>query len=298
MDNPIKGDVTMRPTSRISPIFAKTAGLFALATTILLAGVVEAKRFSYASSVHRTVVDEALKNGTVPPSLALAVARIESNFRPLAKSSAGARGVMQIMPATARGEFGVEAHRLWDAQTNVRLGVAYLEHLYRRYGERWDLALSHYNGGSLKKRDGRFVAHGYTVGYVANAMEWWRRYQKDETMVALVNRMKSVQAGRVRFASTERLVSPRAEQRLASLARDFSLLEDPRTELNWRTYLKVADRWLKKPAGETRSYLRYPAGKDQAEGRSPWRGEQAKPAVRFSSDNQPKFGDARPYRFR
>ena len=86
---------------------------------------------------------------TVPPSLALAVAKVESDFRARALSSAGARGVMQIMPATAKGEFGVSADELWDARLNVQLGIDFLARLIKRYDGRWDLALSHYNGGRV-----------------------------------------------------------------------------------------------------------------------------------------------------
>ena len=280
------------------PFLNKALVFAALATTLLMAGVAEAKRFTYESTVHRTIVDEALKNGVVPPSLALAVARIESNFRPGAQSSAGARGVMQIMPATARGEFGVAPYRLWDARTNVHLGVTFLERLYRMYGERWDLALSHYNGGSLKKRNGRFVAHRYTSGYVADVMEWWRRYQKDATVAVLVDKMKSVRKGRVRFASSERLLPSKADARLAALAGDYWLLEDPRVERNWRDYLKVADRWLRKPAGEAAAKTHYHAGSDRPSGAQPTPGTQREPVVRFRSDNRPAIGAARPYRFR
>ncbi len=287
----------MNRTPCISPFLARTGALLAMVMTLLLAGVADARSFSYASDVHRTVVDEALKNGTVPPSLALAVARVESNFRPGAQSSAGARGVMQIMPATARGEFGVLPHRLWDAQTNVRLGVTFLERLYRMYGERWDLALSHYNGGSLKKRGGQFIAHSYTTGYVADVMEWWRRYQKDATVTALVDRMKSAQRGRIRFASSERILPAKPETRLAALASDYWMLDDPKTERNWRDYLKVADRWLKKPAGESVAESSYHIRNDRPTDATSSRGVQRKPAVRFHSDDRPKLGAARSYRF-
>lgn len=93
------------------------------------------------------VVREANDLG-VAPSLALAVAHAESNFNPHALSDKGARGVLQIMPATARGEYGIAPDRLWDPRTNVRLGLHFLRRLQYRYG-RTDLALSHYNGGAV-----------------------------------------------------------------------------------------------------------------------------------------------------
>jgi soluble lytic murein transglycosylase-like protein len=73
--------------------------------------------------------------------LALAVAKVESNFDDNALSSAGARGVMQIMPKTARDEFGVQKDELWDAALNIQIGIDYLELLYDRYGK-WELALA------------------------------------------------------------------------------------------------------------------------------------------------------------
>lgn len=93
------------------------------------------------------VMREAIDLG-VPISLALAVAHVESNFDPNAESAKGARGVMQIMPATARGEYAIDADRLWDPRVNIRLGLHFLRRLIDRYGGRVDWALSHYNGGS------------------------------------------------------------------------------------------------------------------------------------------------------
>jgi len=81
-------------------------------------------------------------------SLALAVAHTESNFNPNAESSKGARGVMQIMPATARGEYNIHPDQLWNPRTNIRLGLHFLGRLIERYEGRTDLALSYYNGGS------------------------------------------------------------------------------------------------------------------------------------------------------
>ena len=93
------------------------------------------------------VAEEAVRMG-VPVSLALAVAHAESNFNPRAESHKGARGVMQIMPLTAKGEYGIDPDLLWDPRINVRVGLHFLKRLIRRYRGRVDLALSYYNGGS------------------------------------------------------------------------------------------------------------------------------------------------------
>lgn len=140
------------------------------------------------TEVMRMISEEAARNGRVPASLALAVARIESNFNDQAVSPAGARGVMQIMPSTAMGEFGVHKDQLFDPQLNVRLGIAYLERLYNQYGQDWGLALSHYNGGSLRSVGGRHVAHSYTRQYVADVERWNRTYSNNGSAIAVANR--------------------------------------------------------------------------------------------------------------
>ncbi|GEM_PF-702651 len=123
--------------------------------------------------IQRALVVEANQR-QVPVSLALAVAKVESGFNAGALSPVGARGVMQIMPATAWGEFGVEADRLWDSDLNVQLGVQYLKRLHDLYGGRWDLALSHYNGGTVKGD----TPSSYTVEYVLAVQAWQDHYQQ------------------------------------------------------------------------------------------------------------------------
>ena len=95
----------------------------------------------------RLVIREARSLG-VPSALALAVAHAESNFDPYARSHKGARGLMQIMPRTARTEYGINAELLWNPRINTRIGLHFLKRLLIRYKGRVDLALSYYNGGS------------------------------------------------------------------------------------------------------------------------------------------------------
>ena len=136
-----------------SPLRKKPRGnhISSLLMVLLLAAIsllmISPAEASTRGDVRRLVVEEAM-NSHVPPSLAMAVAKVESDFQPKALSHAGARGVMQIMPATARGEYGIQPGLLWNPRINVRLGLHFLQRLLKRYRGRVDLALSYYNGGS------------------------------------------------------------------------------------------------------------------------------------------------------
>ena len=127
--------------------------------------------------VQQIVAEEALRMG-VPVSLALAVAHAESNFDPAAESHKGARGVMQIMPATARGEYGIEADLLWQPRLNVRLGLHFLKRLLERYRGRIDLALSYYNGGSAVGDLPHARVIPATAKYVKRVRQLQKRYRR------------------------------------------------------------------------------------------------------------------------
>lgn len=148
------------------------AGCF---TVILLTtGTVEAA--SNPLTVKRLVAREA-RNLGIPVPLALAVAHAESSFNSRALSPVGARGVMQIMPATAWGEYGISASQLWDARTNVRLGLHFLGRLIRRYGGRTEFALSYYNGGSRVGPPRRARIIPATRAYVRRVKQLERHYR-------------------------------------------------------------------------------------------------------------------------
>lgn len=166
----------MRKYSTCGILFAGL--LTAFACSMLLAAAAEAAR---RVEIKRIVINEAAQSN-VPVPLALAVAKVESDFNARALSSAGARGVMQIMPATGQQEFGLTADQLWNPRTNIRTGIRFLEQLHRQYGQRWDLALSHYNGGTLKGRGARARAHSYTRKYVANVFRWRDVYSEQSLL--------------------------------------------------------------------------------------------------------------------
>ena len=114
-----------------------------------------------------------------PVSLALAVARAESDFDPRVESHKGARGVMQIMPRTAAEEYGIPADLLWQPRLNVRLGIHFLKRLLRRYRGRTDLALSYYNGGSAVGDLPRARVLPATRDYVRKVRRYQRHYRRE-----------------------------------------------------------------------------------------------------------------------
>lgn len=86
----------------------------------------------------------------VDPFLVLAVIREESGFNPRVVSRAGAVGLMQLLPSTARllnGSRPLDPQTLQDPEENLRLGIRYLAGLLQRFQGRWVPALAAYNAG-------------------------------------------------------------------------------------------------------------------------------------------------------
>ncbi len=90
------------------------------------------------------IIDKASKTFQLPAKLIRAVIKAESNFKPDAVSPAGAKGLMQLMPGTAK-EMGVADP--FDAEQNVMGGSKYLKGMLDRYGGNLRMALSAYNWG-------------------------------------------------------------------------------------------------------------------------------------------------------
>jgi soluble lytic murein transglycosylase-like protein len=151
------------------------AGPAAAATvTTATSGTTAAER----RSVRALVAAEA-RAMRFPVSLALAVARAESDFDPRVESHKGARGVMQIMPRTAAEEYGIPAELLWQPRLNVRLGIHFLKRLLQRYRGRTELALSYYNGGSAVGDLPHARVMPATRDYVRKVRRYQRQYRRE-----------------------------------------------------------------------------------------------------------------------
>jgi hypothetical protein len=110
------------------------------------------------SSGNESIDQLIKKHGThfgVDPYLVFLVIEQESHFHPKVVSPKGARGLMQLMPGTAR-RFGVS--RPFDPAENIRGGTQYLKELLTMFNGRVDLALASYNAG-----EGRVLDYGNRV---------------------------------------------------------------------------------------------------------------------------------------
>jgi soluble lytic murein transglycosylase len=102
---------------------------------------------------YSTIVRGHAAHYRLDPALLAAVIETESKFNADAHSSAGAVGLMQLTPSTAKGiaqyTGGHDFHvsDLTNPEINVRYGAWYLRHLLDRYGQQERLALAAYNAG-------------------------------------------------------------------------------------------------------------------------------------------------------
>jgi hypothetical protein len=118
------------------------------------------------------LVETASAAHRLDPSLVAAVIRVESNWQPRAVSPKGARGLMQLMPATAR-RLGVT--KAFDPAQNVRGGTLYLSRLAERFGElEVEKVLAAYNAGEEAVETYNGVPpYRETRDYVRKVMALW-----------------------------------------------------------------------------------------------------------------------------
>jgi soluble lytic murein transglycosylase-like protein len=103
-------------------------------------------------------VDEAAQRRGIDPLLLHAMAHVESHHRPQAISRAGARGLLQLMPATATRHGVTTPAALHDPRTNLSAAADHLKTLQARYGNNLPLVLAAYNAGpGAVDRHGRQV---------------------------------------------------------------------------------------------------------------------------------------------
>jgi len=99
-----------------------------------------------SATSYRPLIRDAALRRSLSPELVEAIARVESDFNPYEVSEKGALGLLQVMPETG-ARFGVSRERLFDPESNLAAGTAYLAWLFARYHGDLDLTLAAYNAG-------------------------------------------------------------------------------------------------------------------------------------------------------
>ena len=103
---------------------------------------------------YRHIIFAKSKEYEIEPSLVYAVIRVESNWDTKALSRSGAKGLMQLMPSTAK-EMNVKDP--YDPEENIEGGIRYLKYLLDKFNGDITLALAAYNAGPNKVRKFRGV---------------------------------------------------------------------------------------------------------------------------------------------
>ena len=131
-----------------------------------------AARYGISRSLARTIYTMAVAHG-IQPAIVFGLIATESTFNPRAVGRAGALGLMQIKPSTARiYDRGVTAEQLLSPETNLRLGLRHLLKEFEYFGRDWTLGLLAYNMGRTRLsrvlERGRVPQTGYVIRILAH----------------------------------------------------------------------------------------------------------------------------------
>ncbi len=128
---------------------------------------------------YAAIVDAASRAHGVEAALVHAVIFAESSYDPDARSPAGAAGLMQLMPVTAK-HYGVRD--LFDPAQNIQGGVTFLRDLLRQFDGNMELALAAYNAGStaVVRAGNRIPPLAETQAYVPKVIDHYRRLRAIE----------------------------------------------------------------------------------------------------------------------
>ena len=136
------------------------------------------------ASLHKTITDISNKYG-VDPELVEALVSVESGFNTHAISSKGARGLMQLMPATAKRYGMKNEQELHHPAKNIDMGVRHLKDLLNLHNGQVTLAIASYNAGqgAVSKYGQRIPQYRETMIYVPAVLAYMARLSEKDRSV-------------------------------------------------------------------------------------------------------------------
>lgn len=148
-----------------TPSFDGTAALLTLKLDRAEAILGYSARYQIPADLATAIYDIALQEG-IDPQLAFRLVKVESNFKPSAKSSMNAIGFTQVQLATAKFyNSTLDEKALYERDVNLRIGFRFLNDLLKQYRHDYELALLAYNRGPGRVNqivaDGGDPSNGY-----------------------------------------------------------------------------------------------------------------------------------------
>lgn len=130
------------------------------------------------------LIEQIARKVRLKPALLHAVVQAESAYDPRARSRTGARGLMQLMPGTAK-RYGV--YDSWDPKSNLAGGATYLRDLLAMFKNDLKLALAAYNAGenAVKKYGNKIPPYPETQAYVTRVLAFYREHEAAGRYAAL-----------------------------------------------------------------------------------------------------------------
>lgn len=160
-----------------NPDEAATTLLMEAEKTVVQLPLAEPTFSSAVPASYWPFIQEASLAYQLPSELIHAVILVESNYNPRARSSKGAQGLMQLMPATAR-RFG--SADSWDPRQNILAGSKYLRWLMDYFGEDMELTVAAYNAGegAVMQAGRRIPRFAETEKYVPKVLSIYKRAKR------------------------------------------------------------------------------------------------------------------------
>ncbi|HEX3100554.1 MAG TPA: lytic transglycosylase domain-containing protein, partial [Pyrinomonadaceae bacterium] len=169
-----KKTASSKPVQSVSDGLASREG--GLTTKLVMGTSTQLKGFTTGDAVVDSYIVDSSRRYGIDPLLIYSQMHQESTFKSRAISPKGARGLMQLMPGTAR-RFGVE--NIFDVKQNIEGGVKYMRWLLDTFNGDLNLALAGYNAG-----EGAVMKFGWQIPPYRETQEYVRRISSRYNMIS------------------------------------------------------------------------------------------------------------------